>query len=421
MTHRSFVASVMVSLVASGSALVACRGHDAEPGKSEPAVTPDLKTQLEAVRMAEHLPALGMAVWRGGKLVASAVTGSRKAGDPSHPATIDDQWHLGSDTKAMTATLIGIYVDRGVLHWDDRLDKLFAGVTVDPGYAAVTLDQLLQHRAGAPAELPSDITRQAFADGVAPEARSKLVAAVLAHPPAQAPGTFVYSNAGYVIAGAALERATGKTWEQLMRDELFAPLHMTSCGFGPPGDATKIDEPWGHRDQRPVAPNDPHADNPPSFGPAGTVHCSLGDWGKFLAIHAAPSTPLVSAATMAHLHTAPTGDKHRYMAGWLIAEPHPGDLRLGHEGSNTMWQPRRLHAGRGRRVRGAPDVDRALRALVVAHSGGGDGLPTGTRNSTPITFGLPAAAAGGDPLSKKISSIGRSSSTSCDASGRSRV
>src|ERR1700733_12072371 len=66
----------------------------------------DLTAQLEAVRAAERLPALGAAVWRSGKLVAEGVTGVRELGDATR-ATLDDQWHLGSDTKAMTATLVG--------------------------------------------------------------------------------------------------------------------------------------------------------------------------------------------------------------------------------------------------------------------------------------------------------------------------
>lgn len=305
-------------------ALAACRGssHDAPQ---------DLTARIEQVRAAEHLPALGMAVWRHGELVASAVTGTRKAGDATR-VTFDDRWHLGSDTKAMTATLVGIYVDRGVLHWNDSLGKLFAGVTIDPQFADVTLDQLLQHRGGLPAHEPADVLAQEWADGKAPDARAKYVAAILGKPPAQPPGTYVYANASFVVAGAALERATGKPWEQLIRDDLWTPLHMTSCGFGAPTG----DSPWGHRrhgdELEPMSPELALADNPPALGPAGTVHCTLADWGKFLAIHAAPSTPLVSAQTMAHLHAGP-----HYSGGWLIYDIAPGDRRYAHEGSNTMW------------------------------------------------------------------------------------
>src|SRR2546423_1360538 len=97
---------------------VACRSH---PGVD------DLSQKLETVRAAEHLPALGTAVWEHGALVAIGMSGLRKADDPDHRATVDDLWHLGSDTKAMTATLVGMYVDRGKLHWDDTLGRLFEG------------------------------------------------------------------------------------------------------------------------------------------------------------------------------------------------------------------------------------------------------------------------------------------------------
>jgi CubicO group peptidase (beta-lactamase class C family) len=317
----------------------ACRGKQS-------AGVEDLAPKLEPIRTAHHLPALGAAVWRHGQLVAAGMTGLRKWDDPSHPATLDDLWHLGSDTKAMTATLVAIYVDRGKVHWNDTIAQLFPGETIDPGYANVTLDQLLQHRSGAPAGPPLALAHDLFEHGDEPGARKKLVAAVLGSPPKHAAGTFDYSNVGYTIIGAALERATGQSWEDLMRQDLFGPLHMTSCGFGAPGDAAKVDQPWGHvvhatwadpPQLDAVSPAEPHADNPAAIGPAGTVHCSLADWGKFLAIHAAPTTTLVSAGAMGHLHIAPEIDREHYMAGWMFQPIGPGIVQLGHEGSNTKW------------------------------------------------------------------------------------
>jgi D-alanyl-D-alanine carboxypeptidase len=290
----------------------------------------DLTAQLEAVRAAERLPALGAAVWRSGKLVAEGVTGVRELGDATR-ATLDDQWHLGSDTKAMTATLVGLYIDRGVLHWNDTIAKLFPDVAVSPGYAQVTIDQLLAHRGGAPADIPADLMQMLWSGGGAVrEIRQRFVAALVAQPTAQQPGTFAYSNAGYIILGAMVERATGQSWEQVMQGQLFAALAMTSCGFGAPTGA----QPWGHRrDGTPMSPDARGADNPPALGPAGTVHCSLADWGKFLSAHAAPASTLLSTTTFQHLHSG-----EGYMAGWGIVSFGPGDTRLAHEGSNTMWR-----------------------------------------------------------------------------------
>ena len=49
-------------------------------------------------------------------------------------ATVLDNWHLGSDTKAMSATLIALAVDAGELSWDETLPDLFPGMTIHPGY-----------------------------------------------------------------------------------------------------------------------------------------------------------------------------------------------------------------------------------------------------------------------------------------------
>ena len=337
----------MRAILAAALALAAChRGPPPPHATPGSAATPHLATpphpaesltaKLEAVRAAEQLPALGLAVWRDGKVIALAVTGDRRAGDAAHPVTADDQWHLGSDTKAMTAALVGIYVDRGALRWDEALAELFPDVKIDRGYAHVTIDQLLEHRGGAPPEL-SLAQKLQLGD---PARRADFARAVLASPPAQAPGTYAYSNAGYILLGAALERATGQRWEERMQHDLFGPLGMASCGFGPPGSAKAVDEPWGHTGATPIAPDAPGADNPPGLGPAGTVHCSLRDWLKFLAIHTGAPQTLVTPATLAHLETPPTTagpPGERYMGGWMIVQVHPGDVRLVHEGSNTMW------------------------------------------------------------------------------------
>lgn len=239
----------------------------------------------------------------------------------------------------MTATLIGIYVDRGKLDYADTLAKLFAGETLDPGYAGVTLEQLLQHRGGAPKDVPRAIWSTMWKDGDAPDARIKAVRAMLALPPAQSPGTFVYANAGYMIAGAALERVTGKTWEALMREDLFSPLHMVGCGFGAPGSTGAVDAPWGHSSTL-FSLTPTQGDNPLSLGPAGTVHCPLEAWGKFLTMHVAGARgepTLVSASTMKHLQTAATGGD--YAQGWSVVHRNwagSGPV-LTHSGSNTMW------------------------------------------------------------------------------------
>jgi CubicO group peptidase (beta-lactamase class C family) len=64
------------------------------------------------------------------------------------------------------------------------------------------------------------------------DGRTAAIKALLSRVPAQTPGTFQHANTGYVTLGAALEHVTHKRWEELMRADVFAPLGMSSCGFG---------------------------------------------------------------------------------------------------------------------------------------------------------------------------------------------
>jgi len=312
-------------------------GSDAAAEAGVPA--DDVSAGLEPFRVQGALPGMAAAVIRGDDLVAIGATGVRKQGDPT-PVGLDDQWHLGSDTKAMTATLFGLSVDEGKVHFDDKLPALFTGATLDPGWQNVTVEDLLRHRGGAPADVPTPIWTQMYADGTNADALSKAVLAMLAQPPAQAPGTYVYANAGYMIVGAALEKVYGKGWEEQMQTRLFQPLGMASCGFGAAGTPGQVDQPWGHKQGTPPIPVSPGpgADNPRAMGPAGTVHCGLRDWGKFLSLHLAGERGedrLVKSVTLKRLHTPPSGGD--YAAGWGVStRPWAGGLTLAHEGSNTM-------------------------------------------------------------------------------------
>ncbi|QIS19456.1 serine hydrolase domain-containing protein [Nocardia terpenica] len=196
-----------------------------------PAQSTDLHDTLEHLCEKNRMPGLAAAVWRGPVRVAAAAAGVRKHNDPT-PVTIDDQWHLGSDTKAMTATLVGLFVDRGILRFEDVLDEALSDWRLHPGYAGVSIELLLQHRGGTPPDVPDDLGGL-LTDGDPSTARAAVVRAILTRPPAGATGKYSYSNVGYMILGMVLERKGRTSWESLMRTELFTPLRMDSAGFGP--------------------------------------------------------------------------------------------------------------------------------------------------------------------------------------------
>jgi CubicO group peptidase (beta-lactamase class C family) len=311
------------------------------------------------------MPALGAAVIVDGKLVALGVDGIRKVGDDTL-VTNGDLWHLGSCTKAMTATLLAKQVAAGTLKWDttlgEALPELRDGMHEDA--RKITIARLLQHRSGLPSQPPMAQWLELFKfDGTDTEARREVAANMLKKAPEAALGErFLYSNAGYMIAGAALERATGKTWQQLIKAELFAPLGMDRAGFGAPGRDKHVDQPWGHvkavRGSQPM-----FADNPSSLGPAGTVHATLEDWAKFVALHlgvvAKQGKPLLDAPLLAALHQPPNGAN--YALGWVTTKRDwaQGPV-IWHNGSNTMWYAVTWMA---------PDAKFAV--LVTCNHGGG--------------------------------------------------
>src|SRR6478735_3533152 len=67
---------------------------------------------IEPIRAAHGVPGMGAAILDANGLVAAGAAGTRKAGG-QQAVTVNDLWHLGSDTKAMTATLVGMFVDEG--------------------------------------------------------------------------------------------------------------------------------------------------------------------------------------------------------------------------------------------------------------------------------------------------------------------
>ena len=77
--------------------------------------------------------------------------------------------------------------------------------------------------------------------------RMELAKGILSKPPAYTPGSEqLYSNAGFSIAGAMIERIMDQSYEKLMHDLLFKPLGMDSAGFRAPADNGKVDQPYGH-------------------------------------------------------------------------------------------------------------------------------------------------------------------------------
>ena len=198
---------------------------------------------------------------------------------------------------------------------------------MNPAYRDVTLEQLVNHRAGFASDTaPRGMTLLDVhhLSGSPSEQRWAYAQKILSEPPEFAPvSKFLYSNRSYALAGVIVERAARKPWEDLMREWLFQPLDMRTCGFGAMGTPGKLDQPLQHTlflgMHRAVEPG-PLADNPIAIASAGAVHCSVVDWAKFLQAHLRGEKNLpgiLRPETFRKLHTPPYGD---YAFGWLVVD-----------------------------------------------------------------------------------------------------
>lgn len=308
-----------------------------------PRIRPKLDETLETIRAKHKLPGLAAAVVLDGKVVATNAVGVRKYGDPTR-VTARDKFHIGSVTKSMTATVAAMLVEKRKISWTTTIGESFPewANQMHADYRSATLEQLLANRGGVPGKPPTELWAKAWrATGTPAEQRLAFIKGILQREPEAQPGTKnIYSNQGYTIAGVMLEKASGKTWEELMRSMLFEPLGMTSAGFGAPASPGQVDQPWGHTRGTGIkaVPPGPGADNPLAISPAGAVHCSLGDLAKYAAFHMAAErgeSKLLKAETARKLHQSAGDD---YALGWVVLKRKwAGDRALMHNGSNTMF------------------------------------------------------------------------------------
>jgi CubicO group peptidase (beta-lactamase class C family) len=352
-----------------------------------------LDAMLEPYLEKYQLPAMAAAVVQNGEIVAAGAIGTRRAGTKA-PVSLDDRFHLGSDTKAMTSLLAATLVESEKLRWDSTVAEIFPELVekMDPALRKVTLQQLLSHTSGIPSdndEFATLLGKTMLQDGNLDEMRYWLIQQWSLLPLESSPGTkFAYANMNYVIAGAMIERTAGKTWEELITELIFEPLGLKSAGLGPQATLGRIDATLGHiyiDGKLKAFLSGPNGDNPPMIGPAGNAHMSVLDFARWAGWNAGEGKrgpKLVQAETLKKLHTPvismplkqdarPGTPSHgKYALGWgeVQVDWAPEPL-LYHGGSNVknlafIWvEPKRDFAMVLMTNAGGEKADQALHAL----------------------------------------------------------
>ncbi|MEI5103739.1 serine hydrolase domain-containing protein [Streptomyces sp. PmtG] len=235
-----------------------------------------------------------------------------------HRLRASDEFRMGSNTKTMMAVLVLRLAAEGELALTDPVEKWLPGQV--PGGDAITLRMLLNHTSGLvdyteDTELVPSILGKDRRQWTPEE----LLAVGVRNDPLFPPGTkWSYSNTNYAAIGAVLEKATGKSLAELVRDRIARPLGLKHTYYaedatwrGPHARGYEVDAPH-MPPQVPAAlreyagpRRDGHvdvSDNNPSWGGAsGAVVSSARDWGRFY--RALMSGELLPAAQLAQLRT----------------------------------------------------------------------------------------------------------------------
>jgi CubicO group peptidase (beta-lactamase class C family) len=286
----------------------------------------------------------------GGRIIHTA-QGVRKLGASGAQNAVQpqDRWCLGSVSKPLSGTLIGLLIQKGIggLTWKSTLAEV------------VPLELFMAHASGMPYNPKAEPGDQWFPvipglglnDANLMERRRKFVYAAVLDEPLFPPGTGKEYGGGTIICAAMFEKKTGTRFEHLLKQHVYDPLAMTHSGWGvtSPG---ALDGPWQHgwdaETSRLVPDTGTH--EPPynfgSHGVAGSLCTSAPDMGKLIREHLRPDPQVMSIATRNSVQShLPSAASDTTRGAWACADTRaPATADLWHNGDNgTMYADVVLH------------------------------------------------------------------------------
>jgi CubicO group peptidase (beta-lactamase class C family) len=327
-----------------GVTLSASVAGDDLSDKSKSRITPDaLKDLLDKARVQNDVPALAAGIVCRGQPPLAVVVGVRKRGTQT-AVTSANQWHIGSNTKPFTAFLTALLIEEGLFDWDTSLDEIFPDEAKNwnDEVRKITPAHLLTHTSGLPANGPL-AGFLIFRNDAAPlDERARLVRALDTIKSITKSGEkYLYSNLGYVVLGAIIDKRGKKPWEEQLELKILKPLGIEEWGLGPLVVKDADVQPWPHRaDGKPLPPKS-ISDNPQVMNSAGRLRLSVTNYNRFLAEVlrlAKGEKGLLKQATSQKLLSNPYPVSPHSLSGWVgfRKETDAKGLVLVHDGSNSF-------------------------------------------------------------------------------------
>ncbi len=336
-------------LLALASLALATRVLPGEPPHRIDAMARDLmRTQ--------RIPGMQLCVLRHGKLVASGAYGIADL-ENDVPVTKETEFPIASITKQITAAAVLRLSESGKLGLEDDISRFVPDFPVKN--AGVTIRRLLNHTAGI--RNLQDLGDRYWKQSAIPAKPQDLIDLFRSEPLDFPPGTdYHYSNSGYVLLGAVIENASGESYGDYIRKQLFEPLGLTHILYG---GASRLLHGRAHGywvvDDKFV--NAAHYDDSQGFSMGG-VYSTAADLAKWTeALHHGRVLRPESYKHMITPEVLPNGEKLTYGEG----------MELGEIGTYHLYS----HAGGGvgfiAQVHDVPEDDLVIAVLTNAAFGGG--------------------------------------------------
>lgn len=270
-----------------------------------------------------RIPSLAAGVVRDGELVWSAGRGTcvRRGSDARPDA--DTQYKIGSVTKTMTAALVMLARERGQLQLSDTVGRFLP----DGPYADATLRALLSHAAGLSAE-----PRGSWWERTEGSDLPALVAAHADAAPVLEPGSRLhYSNLGYGLLGAVVEKVWGTSWSEALQAEVLTPLGMRRTTYQwaePAAEGFSVDELTGEVVAEPLPDTG-------AMAPAGQLWSTVGDLATWLTALVDADRSVLAAGSLAAMATPQSGepDGDQVWGLGVAIDWADGHKFIGHGGS----------------------------------------------------------------------------------------
>lgn len=297
----------------------------------------DIYRVTDSIRVAYGLPGIGYVILKSDTILEIKTAGYKRIDKPDS-LTLSSRFHIGSNTKAITAFVAAHLVEEGKIRWETGFFEIFPELLnkAQKEYHSITLGDLLSHRARvAPLTSGREIA-QIPLRGSRAEKQIQFAENIFSRNPEKPENdtSIVYSNAGYALASMMMERITGKTYEELIEFYVNEKVGLRfQIGWPHIHDPHQT---YGHFGKRlgfqklvPDTFNVYHLNE--LIKPAGDINATLTDYAKFIQLFLKGlkgENNILKASTYAHLLLG----YPEYACGWAHGT-HDNKTYATHNGS----------------------------------------------------------------------------------------